>query len=562
MGNSAIAALMQGLVYISIVLLYVLVSLVTYRRLFPRLSTTARRLASIMLAAQSVVIAVSLAGQPTSSFAQWLWCLDQEWNIPTTLATTQLALVAGAALLTAWLAGARPAWQRLYFVGVGLVFLFFAIDEYFKLHEANPYWRTQYAALGAGIVLVTLAVALRSQVTLRQTRAWHACLLFGLAIGGFGATSLEMHLVECSGWGYFLFSGECIEIYVLEESLEFLGIWLTLVAMLGHFSHVSPAPPLRVRLALYSWPMIWIALLIPNANIPPISQQIITEGAAVAFEKDVHLHGFRIDRDRRNSYLHLHLYLSVGGLDFDGQGYSINLVDQASLAFIAGRDTYAHNRLDFDIGPDFQPVFRQWLEVEIPPDTPTNRALWIVLTLWRKEDNIFVSQDVLASDLQVLGDSQVILGELVMPAPAAVQSSTAPLALFEGGLALYAATLPQRALAGETLSITFSWRSDATGHEDYVQFLHLGHKRTGEWLVFDKHPLGARLPTRLWYNGLYDSEIWQVPLPDYLAAGSYAVFSGLYRVRDSERVKARGADGSPNLDSRVPLGSLMVQNAP
>ena len=31
-----------------------------------------------------------------------------------------------------------------------------------------------------------------------------------------------------------------ITVWALEEILEFLGIWLTLVAILGHFSNVSP----------------------------------------------------------------------------------------------------------------------------------------------------------------------------------------------------------------------------------------------------------------------------------------------------------------------------------
>ena len=558
MGNSALAALMQGLVNISIVLLYILVSLIVYRKLCPRLSTTAKHLASIVLATQAVVIAMSLTGLPTSSFAQWLWHLDQEWNIPSTLASMQLALVAGAASLTAWLARKQPAWRRLYFAGVGLVFLFMATDEYFLLHETNPYWRSQYVALGAGIVLATLAVALHSQVTLRQGRVWHACLLTGLAIGGFGATSLEMHLVECSGWGYFLFSGECIEILVLEEALEFLGIWLTLIAMLGHLSHMSPAPAPRVRLALYSWPVIWIAVLIPNATIPPISQQIIAEGASVTFEKDAHLHGYRIDRDKRNSYLHVHLYLSPKGFGFDGQGYSIYLVDQASLASIAGQDTYAHNRLDFEMGPDFQHVYRQWMQVDIPADTPRNRALWVILALWRKEGEDFIGQKVLSSDLQLLSDTQVILSELVLHAPVRPQS-TVPLVVFDNGFALQAVDMPEYVLAGTVLELAFTWRADAPGQEDFVQFVHLGHKETGEWLVFDRQPLGARLPTRLWYNGLSDSEIWQVPLPDDLAAGSYTVFSGLYGVRDRERVKAYDADGSSYLDSLVPLGNVMVQ---
>ena len=91
------------------------------------------------------------------------------------------------------------------------------------------------------------------------------------------------------------------------------------------------------------------------------------------------------------------------------------------------------------------------------------------------------------------------------------------------------------------------------------QFLHLGHEDSGEWFVYDQAPLGQRLPTRLWYTGLADSETWRVPLPADLAAGRYAVFTGLYRSSDLERVPARDAEGTPWLDNRVVLGSLIIE---
>ena len=92
-----------------------------------------------------------------------------------------------------------------------------------------------------------------------------------------------------------------------------------------------------------------------------------------------------------------------------------------------------------------------------------------------------------------------------------------------------------------------------------MQFLHLGHESSGEWWVYDQQPLGARLPTRLWYKGLADSETWQVPLPADLAPGRYRVFTGLYRTRDLERIPANDAGGSPFPDARVPLGSLTIE---
>ncbi|MCY4540082.1 MAG: hypothetical protein OXE52_17855, partial [Chloroflexi bacterium] len=134
-----------------------------------------------------------------------------------------------------------------------------------------------------------------------------------------------------------------------------------------------------------------------------------------------------------------------------------------------------------------------------------------------------------------------------------------PLAVFDNGFALEAVDLPESAGLGETLSINFAWRSEAEGREDYVQFLHLGHEETGAWFVYDQQPLGPRLPARLWYRGLADSETWRVPLPPDLSPGQYNVFTGIYRASDRERVPASDSTGERWLDARVRLGTLTIE---
>ena len=168
-----------ALIRVFLILLYAPIGILVYWRLFPRLSLTAKRLASVFLVAQIFVIVVSLEIRLSSEFETWLWNLDQEWNIPSTLASTQLALVAGVALVTAWLARARTAWQRLYLVAMSLVFLFLARDEYFKVHEHIQNWQIYYAALGTAVVASTALVASRSP---RRTWIWHICFVIGLAI--------------------------------------------------------------------------------------------------------------------------------------------------------------------------------------------------------------------------------------------------------------------------------------------------------------------------------------------------------------------------------------------
>ena len=532
--------------------LYLLAGLIVYRWLAPDLSTTSRRLASVLYAAQVLAITNSLYIEASSSFYDWLWDLHREWNISATLASTQLALVGGIAMLTAWLVRARPAWHRVYLVAIGLVFLFLSYDEFFTLHEYQISWN-YYIRLGAAVVVATLVVASLSP---RQSWKWHVCLLAGLAISAAGAIHVELYGSVCGDYG-FLYIGECPRstVWDLEEIFEFLGIWLALVAILGHFSDVSPSPTLRVRRALYSMPVLWIALVIPSASIWPIARQAGGQPATVAFESGAGLHAYHLDKRKNN--VTVRLYLSPEQWDYNGLGYSIHLVDQVRADTIASLDTYAHLRLEFYLAPGHVPVYRQWKRIEFPPQAPRNRALWVVLTLWHKQDEQFVSQRVLSSDLQLMNETQVVLGELVLPA-VSDNSVATPVAVFDNGFTLESVDLPERGRPGEIMTIPFTWRSEVAGDEDHVQFLHLGHAESGEWWIYDQHPLGRRLPTRLWYSGLEDSETWQVPIPADLAPGRYNIFTGLYRVRDNERVPVSDAEGRPWVDARVSLGILTV----
>ncbi len=238
MNNGELLVSADTLTRIFLFLLYAPVVLISYRWLMPRLSPTSRRLASAMLAAQILVIVIALEIRPASLYEKWLWHLDREWNILSTLASTQLALVGGLALMTAWLAKARPVWQRLYLGAIGLVFLYLAWDEYFTIHENIRNWKDYYTALAAVVVVVTAAVAVRSP---RRAWIWHLCLLTGLAISAAGAIGLERRPPACGSFGVLHLDG-CLYFFWFEETLEFLGIWVTLLAILGQFSDTAPPP--------------------------------------------------------------------------------------------------------------------------------------------------------------------------------------------------------------------------------------------------------------------------------------------------------------------------------
>ena len=258
-----------ALIRISVFFLYALVGAVSFWRLFPRLSPISQRIAGSMLVAQIIVIMLGFQNQASSSFDLWLWDVHEEGNVPATFASTQLALVAGVALVAAWLAKARATWQRLYLVAIGLVFIFIARDEYVSLHEHTANWERYYLALGVLVAAATALVAARSA---RSMRVWHLCLLTGLAISATGAIAFEAHPLFCGRWDFLPLDG-CNWAQHYEESLEFLGIWLVLVGVLGQFSAAAPSPKRHIRIALYALPPLWVLLLVHNALIPALSSR-------------------------------------------------------------------------------------------------------------------------------------------------------------------------------------------------------------------------------------------------------------------------------------------------
>lgn len=535
-------------ILVSLLILFVPVCLISYRQLIPSLSPPAKRIAGAMLALQAIVIGLSLLLQPATAFEERLWSINREFNIPSIVASMQLGSVAGAALLGAWHARRQPALTRLYLLGLFLVFSYVALDEFlsFKSYTQESSWIQSTIVLGLVTVAATLFVAARSP---RSAWKWHVCLLAGLALNALGTYFVDQ-LPSSGTRGY------------MEEALEVLGAWLALVAVLGQLTAAGPTPSARVRIVLYMIPALSIILFLLTQLIPRLEMQLVAQPVNVEYESEISLRGYRIDSGAGKFDVRLYSSANVwrwNSINSDVVGYSLDLIDQASGETVANHNEYVNQQMEFLLfGPDYLPVYRDTTQLIIPPTTPANRALWLVLTFWRNEDDTFIRQKVLQSDLPLLSDSQVILAEFVQPAASAAPSATY-MARFDNRYILTAAILPERVAVGADLPITFSWRSETEGSEDLAQFLHVGNTESGEWWVFDQPPLGARLPTRLWYNGMADTETWAAPLPADLAPGNYAVYTGLYRQSDKERLPVASADGTLFPDARVPVGILTVE---
>ena len=391
---------------IYVFLLYAPIVLISYWKLIPRLLPASRRLASLMLMAQVILIAIEvrLLGLTSSRYEGTIWSLAKEGTIPSLFAFIQLALVGSTALITAWLTRARPAWQRLCLFMIGLVFLFIGLVEYFVIYPigSDPTHTQQnrdLAALGVIIATATMAVAVRSP---RRTWIWHLCLLAGMTIGMMGIALDGRSLYSCV---------LCKHLKQIEESFELVGIWVTLVAMLGLFSNAAPLPKPRVRGFLYALPALWLLLVfIHSSIIIPLELRHLAQPASVQFETGLTLHGYRIDI--ADETLGLVFYVSGKARDYGNlHGWSLHLVDPISGEAVFSYFQQAHTPSGFPLfGPDYESIYRNWIDIKIPPQILAKRALWVALRTGKERGKGELS--ILASDHPLLDDTQVVLGEL------------------------------------------------------------------------------------------------------------------------------------------------------
>jgi len=555
----------ETLLRIFVAMLYIPAGLLAFRRIIPALSPTAKRLAIIMLAVQLLLIVVAIEQQSESGFAFWLWHLDLEWNIPSIFSSSQLALIGGLALATAWACREGAVVQRVYFAALAVFFIILGLEEFFAWKESitEDAWRMNYFILGAAVIIATTLV---TAYTPKDERGPLIILLFGLAIMAIGGGIIDMLPEVCGDIGLLRLDG-CFYFYRSpEEIVEILGAWVVLLALLFRLSRgMAPLSPQGWWL-LHFFPLVWILLLVRYSPVNSFEVQPPAQRASVLFESNAQLHGFQTDGRGLPSIAFMFLPYDI---ELAQLGFSVHLVDQVSGESVASREVYAHRRYAvWPGGRGYEPVYAQAIDLHIPPAAPVNRALWIVLTHWRETGGQFLPQAVVASDLRQLNETQVVLGELALRAEA-TRSTSSPLAVFENGFTLNQVQIPERAQAGSTVKFSFDWQTESRGREDFSQFLHFvpassseageaGASENGQWWGFDQLPLGARLPTRLWYSGLQDVEIWQVPIPADVAAGKYALFTGLYRLSDLARLEASDENGTPYVDDRVPLGFLMI----
>ncbi len=528
------------------------------------------RLVLVLVALQCLLLLVNIAlvQGGTGQLARWLWHVDAEVNFPSILTALPVFLLGALCCFVARAAQGLAGVERAYWLATGAGLGFMALVE-FDLLPKYLFPRVWY--LPAGLLLVAATLMVMRLQTSRRRRALPAIFLAGLGIWALGALTIDMTR----------YNNSLSIMHALEETLELLGMLLALAALCAYASLVAPARDAQ-RVVTHTGRLVVAVLtgILLVHNYPRYQPTLAGPIAALTYPYHVRLQerlfarpldagidgdslvltGWHYELPDPGAPASFRVWLHATRLPDYPFGIAVQLLDQANAGVIAAADKMSWDGRDMGKwrpGREFMRI--QAVDLELPADAPAKRALSLSLSFWQYAGQSAIRPlPVTHSDRPLHGDSHIILDEFVLPGPPAPAGATDSLARFANGFRLHGATLPERAAAGAGATVTFTWGATTAGSEDFIQFLHFFHDDSESYWTVDQMPLGARLPTRLWYEGLLDSEAWHVALPAGLLPGRYSVYTGLYRQADLERLAATLADGRPAGDARVPLGSILI----
>ena len=519
-----------------------------------------RRLAILIVVIHVLLLGIYLiavlSGTPLLPLT--LWHFDEEYTVPSVHSTVQLVLLANLCFLNAMAPGKCRFLKRLYWFAHGVGFTGFSLLEYQTFPKYLVPGGLLMVLFGILVVTSSLIMILRHRTDVVR----RFCLLLLPVSLGFWAFAYFL-LDYATIWGN-------TRVEPLEETVEMLGTAFALAGAAGYAAASLPRRRILVPGFLASTCLTNAILLISLLAVPIWEENIFPEarflwlGIGNRINADIGDGAFALRGwDHTNLEPGKHgriqvLLQAIRSLDFDF-GLSVQLIDQGS-----GNTTAVTNELSGIKSRKWTPglgsatILRAHLFV--PETAPTNRAQWLTVSFWKNDGDGFPPLPIDSSDYPLLGDTHVILDELVLQGPTGSFGQDDALALFANGFALQRADLPESVQAGETINVEFQWRSNSDGEEDWTQFLHFVPQTGGALWNVDRYPLGLRLPTRLWYAGMQSSERWSFTIPPDLAAGTYRVYTGLYRLADLQRLEVTLAEGQQPDDRSIPLGSVSIEN--
>ncbi|MCL4258964.1 MAG: hypothetical protein KJZ53_10620, partial [Anaerolineales bacterium] len=110
---------------------------------------------------------------------------------------------------------------------------------------------------------------------------------------------------------------------------------------------------------------------------------------------------------------------------------------------------------------------------------------------------------------------------------------------------------------GDTLRLTLYWRAQHYMAESYKVFNQAFYGDGVMVAQRDAFPLCDRHPTNLWYPGEQVVDVHDIPIRDDAPAGTYPLYTGLYREADFARLPVLDATGNP-IAGQVEIAQIQI----
>jgi hypothetical protein len=538
-----------------------------------------------------IIAAVVLAALHTLTWLDvppfWRWFLDLNTELtPGAIFSSTLLLVVG---LSAFIAGLRTptlnAGQRAYWLLIAFVFLGMSVDEYFHIHEMigstqdissallqhaawlNAFllllgsaWRTLYMTIGLAVVSASLSAC---YFGFRKEARTILMLLAGVAIMASGGLLLDILTWDFFRWDPLL-KPVAYRFVLIEEFLEMGGAIIALAAIVSYGQR---------HLSRNSWHLgkhivaigggLWMAWLLTNLWPRPYleSRWMAEPIRADYLGESISLTAYHLSQDyvTPGDELTITLYWQANTLPPKQPDLKllVRALNQPEMRVVTKADRA------FDV--EYQVPLEAWLpgmtvrqtvHLRFPEDLVVPASYPLMVRLDSEDAGAINIAD---TDRRLIAPDTLILTDIpALPSDSAQPSSSATAFHLENDVTLVGYAIPEENHPGETLSLTFHWRTEQPTGRHFIQFLHIFDSEGEAQVIHDQEPFDGVFPSTDWPPGVEMTDVWTLSLPEDLLPGEYDVYTGLYEWPSLERLAVVDDDGHPIENNSIYLETITI----
>jgi hypothetical protein len=517
----------------------------------------------------------------------WRWFLDLNTELtPGAIFSSTLLLVVGlSAFITGLRVPAHTARQRAYWLLLALVFLGMSIDEYFHIHETfgsthdlafaplreaawldtfllllGSAWRTLYVTLGLVVVSASISAyyfGFREEAHLILT------LLVGFAFLALGGLLIDILTWDFFRWNPVL-KPVAYRFVLVEEFLEMGGATTILGGIASYAQAHLPRNDWRIgRRVIALVGSLWMVWLLTNLwPRPYLESRLMAEPIqADYFGGSVSLTAYRLSRRYVNpgDTLTLTLYWRANAPP-PGQPdltLYVRALNQPEMEIVTTADRAFDD--EYQVPLEAWPpgvVVRQTARLRFPEDLVAPASYPLMVRLGSEDAGAI---NIVDTDRRLIAPDTLVLTDIpALPGDSPPFSDSAATFHLADDVTLAGYAFPAVSHPGDTLSLTFHWRTEQPTGRHFIQFVHLFDAEGEAQVIHDQEPFNGVFPSTDWPPGVEMTDEWTLLLPEDLPAGEYDLYTGLYEWPSLERLTVVDAGGQLVENNTIYLGTITI----